>query len=236
MSGFFITGTDTGVGKTFVTCALIHAMQQRGIRVAPMKPIAAGTIDINGKSINEDVALLMAATGDRYRHELVNPYCFREAIAPHIAATHDGVEIDLGTIQAAYRQLASNADCVLVEGAGGFLVPLTDSESMALIPAAMQLPVILVIGMRLGCLNHALLTQEAIRARGLRLAGWIANIPAPGETMNACLENLSTLTRMIDAPLIGDISYLDAANPLQASRVAAKHLQSELLFPNQAHP
>ena len=234
MSGFFITGTDTGVGKTFVTCALIRALQRRGIRVAPMKPISAGSININGRSMNEDVALLMAATGDRYPPELVNPYCFHAAIAPHIAAKHDGVEIDLAAIQAAYQQLAANADCVLVEGAGGFLVPMTESESMALIPAALQLPVVVVVGMRLGCLNHALLTQEAIKARGLRLAGWVANTPAPGETMNARAENLSTLTRMIDAPRIGDITYFNMNDSLQATQAAANLLQSEFLVPTKA--
>ena len=234
MSGFFITGTDTGVGKTFVTCALIRALQRRGIRVAPMKPISAGSININGRSMNEDVALLMAATGDRDPPELVNPYCFRAAIAPHIAAKHDGVEIDLAAIQAAYQELAANADCVLVEGAGGFLVPMTESESMALIPAALQLPVVVVVGMRLGCLNHALLTQEAIKARGLRLAGWVANTPAPGETMNARAENLSTLTRMIDAPRIGDISYFNMNDSLQATQAAANLLQSEFLVPTKA--
>lgn len=160
MSGFFITGTDTGVGKTFATCALIHALQRRGLAVATMKPIAAGNIDVNGVPMNEDVALLMDATGHRFPLHAVNPYCFRAAIAPHIAAKQEGVEIDMAVIQTAYSHLAERADVVLVEGAGGFLVPLSDNESMALIPAALQLPALLVVGMRLGCINHALLTVE----------------------------------------------------------------------------
>ncbi len=232
MNGFFITGTDTGVGKTFVACALIHALQQRGLTVAPMKPVSAGTIDIDAEPMNEDVAMLLEATGHRYPPNIVNPYCFKEAIAPHIAARHEGVVIDLAVIQAAYRNLASGADVVIVEGAGGFLVPLSDSESMALIPAALQLGVILVVGMRLGCLNHALLTQEAIRSRGLTLAGWVAN--TPGEIMSAHEENLATLTRMIDAPLIGSLSHVaraDASETFAATRSVARHLFTELLVP-----
>ncbi len=229
MSGFFITGTDTGVGKTFATCAMMYALQQRGLVVAPMKPIAAGTIDVNGVPINEDVALTTEASGHRFPLHAVNPYCFREAIAPHIAARHEKIEVDLTVIRVAYRELASRADVVLVEGAGGFLVPLSANESMALIPSALQLPVVLVVGMRLGCINHALLTVEAIRTRGLVLAGWIAN--TCGETMNAYAENLSTLQKMIDAPLIGELPLAHARSTLEAARVAASHLHTELLIP-----
>ena len=244
MSGFFITGTDTGVGKTFVTCALIYALQQRGIVAAPMKPIAAGvptsaagTIDAYGIPMNDDVALMMGASGHRFPLSAVNPYCFREAIAPHIAARHENIEVDLSVIRIAYRQLSDNADVVLVEGAGGFLVPLTDCESMALIPSALQLPVVVVVGMRLGCINHALLTVEAIRARGLSLAGWIAN--SCNETMNAYEENLSTLTRLMDAPLLGKLPHIHSRNTLQtlqAPRVAATHLHTELFIPATEQP
>ena len=228
MSGFFITGTDTGIGKTFAACALIHALQQRGIVVAPMKPIAAGTIDVNGVPMNEDVALAMEMTEHRFSLRTVNPYGFREAIAPHLAAAHETVEVDLSVIRSAYRELTRRAQVVLVEGAGGFLVPLSDNESMALIPAALQLPIVLVVGMRLGCINHALLTVEAIRSRGLTLAAWIAN--TPGDIMNACAENLSTLQRLIGAPLIGEIPRVRAASTLLAARIAAAHLHSELLI------
>ena len=236
MSGFFITGTDTGVGKTFVACALIHALQQRGLTVAPMKPVAAGTIDVNGVPLNEDVALLMEATGHRFPLHAVNPYSFREPIAPHIAAKREGVDIDMAVIRTAYGHLAGRADCVLVEGAGGFLVPLSEHESMALIPAALQLPVLLVVGMRLGCLNHALLTIEAIGSRGLALAGWIANTPAAGGIMNAYAENLSTLTRMLGAPLIGELAYVDTGDTRLASRAAASHLSTQILVPTTQEP
>ena len=228
MSGFFITGTDTGVGKTFVTCALMVALQQRGLVVAPMKPIAAGTIDVNGIPMNEDVALTMEASGHRFPLHAVNPYCFREAIAPHIAARHENVEVDLSVIRIAHRELANRADVVLVEGAGGFLVPLSGSESMALIPSALQLPVVVVVGMRLGCINHALLTAEAIHSRGLTLAGWVAN--TLGETMNAYAENLSTLQRRMEAPLIGEITRMQANSTLAAARLASSHLNTELLI------
>jgi dethiobiotin synthetase len=229
MSGFFITGTDTGIGKTFITCALIHALQQRGLTVAPMKPIAAGTIVVDGGEMNEDVALFMAATDHRYAMADINPYCFAEPIAPHLAALHDGGSIEIDVIHVAYRRLAADADVVLVEGAGGFLVPMSAGESMALIPAALRLPVILVAGMRLGCLNHALLTAEAIASRGLILAGWVAN--TSGATMSAYAENLSTLQQRLRAPLLGELPHIESHNMLQAARIAATHLHTELLIP-----
>lgn len=229
MSGFFITGTDTGIGKTFIACALMVALQQRGMVVAPMKPVAAGTIDVNGVPMNEDVALAMEISGQRFPSHAVNPYCFREAIAPHIAAQHENIDVDLSVICIAYRELAARADVVLVEGAGGFLVPLSESDSMALIPSALKLSVILVVGMRLGCINHALLTAEAIRSRGLTLAGWIAN--TPGETMNAYAENLSTLQRLMGAPLLGELPHIHSDNTLHAARIAASQLHTELLIP-----
>lgn len=222
MSGFFITGTDTGVGKTFVTGALMYALLKKGWSVAPMKPVAAGTIELDGLALNEDVALLTALAGHPFPLHAVNPYCFRDPIAPHIAAAREGVAVDIGVIQTAYLELRTRADVVLVEGAGGFLVPLSDDESMALIPQALLLPVILVVGMRLGCINHALLTVEAIRARGLTLAGWIAN--TPGEPMNAYAENLSTLQGLIAAPLLGEVPRLPAQDLGNAIPAAAARL------------
>jgi dethiobiotin synthetase len=227
MSGYFITGTDTGVGKTFVTCALMQALQARGVCVAPMKPVAAGTIDVDGVPINEDVALFMRLSANRFPLRAVNPCSLQEAIAPHIAARHENVQIDLAQIQRAYRTLATQADVVLVEGAGGFLVPISDGESMALIPAALQLPVIVVVGMRLGCINHALLTVEAIRSRGLALAGWIAN--TTDARMNAYVENLATLQRAIDAPLLGEIPGMTAGDVITASLAAGTHLRVDAL-------
>jgi dethiobiotin synthetase len=221
VNNLFITGTDTGVGKTFATCALIAALQKRGIDVAAMKPVAAGTVQSAGMAMNEDVAAYQDLTRHRFPLHLVNPYCFHEAIAPHIAATHQGITPDLSVIHTAYNQLAERADVILVEGAGGFLVPLTEDHSMAEIPVRLHLDVILVVGMRLGCLNHALLTAEAIRKRGLTLAGWIAN--TTGDTMNAYDENLSTLKRVLGAPLLGELRF--DPNPHGAAQRAAAHLQ-----------
>jgi dethiobiotin synthetase len=218
MKNYFITGTDTEIGKTFATCALIHAITARGIKVAPMKPIAAGTINLDGTDINEDVAVLMSAAGNSFAISDVNPYCFREGIAPHIAARHEGRPIDIEVIRAAYKRLCASSDMVLVEGAGGYSVPMSDTESMADIPKWL-------VGMRIGCINHATLTADAVRARGLKLAGWIANTPAA--QMAAYEENLATLKKVIAAPLLGTIprvpaSYLISA--LDATKLAAKHL------------
>lgn len=203
MKKFFITGTDTEIGKTFVMCALIHALRARGVRVAPMKPVAAG-VSV-GATMNDDVAALMAATDNVYALKDVNPYCFREAIAPHLAAAREGVVIEMPLIRAAFDRLGAIADCVLVEGAGGFLTPMNASESLADVPRALGLDVVLVVGMRLGCINHAALTVEAIRARGLNLAGWVAN--TPGVEMDCYAENIATLTALIAAPLVGTIRH-----------------------------
>lgn len=205
MKNFFITGTDTNVGKTLITCALIKAFASRGLRVVPMKPIAAGTINVNGIEMNEDVAALREVSGTKAALADINPYCFSEAIAPHLAAHHENVTVKIDLIRAAFSRLKADADTVLVEGAGGFLVPLSETQSMAEIPAALALDVILVVDMRLGVLNHALLTVEAIRSRGLTLAGWVSNTAASGAAMLAFDENLATLERMIDAPLLGTV-------------------------------
>lgn len=225
MKSYFITGTDTEIGKTFATCAMIHALQRRDIKVAPMKPIAAGTINLDGQDINEDVAAIMAASGNQFPLADVNPYCFSQGIAPHLAARHEGRTIELPVIEAAYKRLVATSDMVLVEGAGGYSVPMSDTQSMADIPVALKLDVILVVGMRLGCINHATLTADAIRARGLKLAGWIANTPA--SQMAAFEENLATLKAVIQAPLLGTIPRIAASylvSSLDATAIAAKHI------------
>ena len=205
MKNFFITGTDTNVGKTLITCALINAFASHGLRAVPMKPIAAGTISVNGIDMNEDVAALREVSGTKAALADINPYCFSEAIAPHLAAHHENVAVKMDLIRAAFARLKADADTVLVEGAGGFLVPLSETQSMAEIPAVLALNVILVVDMRLGVLNHALLTVEAIRSRGLTLAGWVSNTAVSGTAMLAFDENLATLERMIDAPLLGTV-------------------------------
>jgi dethiobiotin synthetase len=225
MKSYFITGTDTEIGKTFATCALIHALTARGLKVAPMKPIAAGTINLNGTDINEDVAVLMSAAGNTFPISDVNPYCFREGIAPHIGSRHERRPIEIEVIRKSYQRLATLSDMVLVEGAGGYSVPMSDTQSMADIPKWLELDVILVVGMRIGCINHATLTADAVRARGLKLAGWIANTPA--SQMAAYEENLATLKQVIAAPLLGTIPRIPASylvSALDATKLAAKHL------------
>ena len=197
---WFITGTDTEVGKTFATCALLHRIHADRIQAVGMKPVAAGT-DSEGK--NDDVESLIAASGVKAPRELINPYLFRPAIAPHIAAAIEGREIDPEHIVSSFKALQELANTVLVEGAGGFYVPLGAQYDTADLAAQLGIPIILVVGMRLGCINHALLTQQAIAARGLTLAGWIANHIDP--KMSCFEENLTALKDRIDAPLLGVI-------------------------------
>lgn len=197
---WFITGTDTEVGKTFVTSALLLALRERGIKAIGMKPIAAGT-DSAGK--NDDVEALIAASGVPAPRELINPYLFQPAIAPHIAALEEERSIDIAHIVACFNKLRGMAETVLVEGVGGFCVPLGDQDDTADLAEKLDLPVILVVGMRLGCINHALLTQQAIAARGLKLAAWVANRVDP--EMSRFEENLATLNARITAPLLGVI-------------------------------
>ncbi|MFN5190847.1 MAG: dethiobiotin synthase [Burkholderiales bacterium] len=228
MKRFFVTGTDTEIGKTFVTCGLLVALRDRGISAAPMKPIAAGTIEQDGVSANEDVHALLATYGKPLRTSLVNPYCFREPIAPHIAAAQENRVVDLASIRTAYDTLRSSHDTVLVEGAGGFLVPLSATESMSFLPVTLELDVILVVGMRLGCLNHALLTAEAIDARGLRLAGWVAN--TVDTNMSCFAENVATLTAALPAPCLGIVPRLPPSCPTASAKVAATFLNIEPLL------
>ncbi|NWG39406.1 MAG: dethiobiotin synthase [Hydrogenophilaceae bacterium] len=203
MKGCFVTGTDTGVGKTLVTVALIEALKQAGYRVAGMKPVAAG-IDETGE--NEDVVRIRLAANVTAPVDTVSPYRFGLFTAPHIAASMAGVQMQIEVVADAYKWLAHRAEWVVVEGAGGFLVPFNEKQGMDAIPVHLQLPVVLVVGMRLGCLNHALLTAEAIRARGLALAGWVANCIDPD--MAAFEENLQTLHASLAAPCLGVMPWL----------------------------
>ncbi len=204
--GFFITGTDTGVGKTHVSCLLIETLKEQGLRVAAMKPVAAGE---EADGVNEDVRKLMAASNVHAALRDINPYSFAPPIAPHIAAQQAGVDIDLEVIAESYARLRSVSDVVVVEGAGGFLVPLSeclgDGKDMSAIPQKLDLPVVLVVGMRLGCLSHALLTCEAIASRKLQLAGWIGNVIEP--SMRELESNIKTLKSSIDAPFMGVVGW-----------------------------
>jgi dethiobiotin synthetase len=195
--GIFVTGTDTGAGKTTVAAALLRALVASGHRAVGMKPVSAG-IETKG-SINADVVALMEAGNVDAPLADRNPFAFAPAIAPHLAAAEAGVAIDLALVAAAYDRLASRCDVVVVEGAGGVLVPIDSTHDMLDIAARLRLPVLLVVGMRLGCLNHALLSAAAIRSRGLPLAGWVANCIDP--QMRAVEANVETLAARLAAPV-----------------------------------
>ena len=202
--GFFVTGTDTGVGKTRVAVALIHALRARGLRVAAMKPVAAGHAP---GELNEDVAALLQATNAAADLRDVNPYAFAEPVAPHIAAQLAGVRIELDVIATAYFRLAATADVVVVEGAGGWRVPLNERDDMADLAQRLDLPVVLVVGLRLGCLNHALLTAESIAHRQLPWAGWVGNHVDPAMACQA--ENVAALHARLPGPCLGVQAHLD---------------------------
>lgn len=205
MSGLFVTGTDTGVGKTLAACALLSALSRVGVSAVGMKPVAAGALLIDGVWVNEDVQALRAASARAVPENLLNPYLFRDAVAPHLAAERKGVRIELPRIRAAFDDLARLAEVVVVEGAGGWRVPLDAGHDMADLAVTLDLPVVLVVGMRLGCLNHALLTAESVTRRGLRLAAWIANRVDPDMALYA--ENLATLQARLDAPLLAEFPH-----------------------------
>ncbi|MDZ4202099.1 MAG: dethiobiotin synthase [Gallionella sp.] len=223
---YFVAGTDTGVGKTLVSCALLHAFSARGKRVAGFKPVAAGCDE---DEHNEDAKTLRAASLTPLTYGQVNPYCFRHAIAPHLAARHSGVRIELKRILTSYHELVVLADEVIVEGAGGLLVPLNDKEDGADLVMALDIPVIVVVGMRLGCLNHALLTMQVIANYQLECAGWVANVLDEG--MPALQENIEALRERISAPLLGVVPYM--AKPDAAG--AARYLDLNLLERSPTH-
>lgn len=220
--GFFVTGTDTSVGKTLVCAALTRALVARGLRVAVMKPVASGSDPTPEGPRNSDALTLMAAANVTAPYEVVNPYCFLPPISPHIAAREAQVEIDLTLLRSRLDSLASASDCVIVEGAGGWLAPLGDIATMADLAAALSLPVLLTVGLRLGCLNHALLTRESIASRGTAFAGWIANAIDPH--FDRPVENLAALTARLGAPPLARIPFLDRGHGPPDLREAASEL------------
>ena len=223
--GCFVTGTDTDIGKTLIAAALLHKCREQGWRALGMKPVAAGcTPDAAGIWRNADVDILTSAANVVAAPEDINPYLFREAIAPHLAAAHEGVHIGAARILTSFKRLQAQADAIVVEGAGGFLVPLGESFDSADLARELNLPVVLTVGMRLGCLNHALLTQEAIAARGLTLAGWVANRIDPA--MNGFDENLETLRSRLRAPLLGVVPYMEQPDPAVAAAYLALPLST----------
>jgi len=209
--GLFITGSDTEVGKTEVTLGLIAALQREGRTVLGMKPVAAGCTETADGLRNEDAERIRAQASVQRGYENVNPYAFAPPIAPHIAAEQSGTSIVLGPIEDAYQRLAANADWVLVEGVGGWRVPLGPTLTLADLPKTLELPVLLVVGLRLGCLNHALLSAESIIASGLTLAGWAASHVDP--EMAAAEANVDTLRERLPAPCIGVLPWLPEPTP-----------------------
>lgn len=222
-TGFFVTGTDTGIGKTIVSCALLRAFAAQGKEVIGMKPIVAGSENDQWM----DVEQLLAASNVNVTRQQINPYAFDPPISPHLAAQQLGTEIDLSVIYHAYQQLSAKADLVIVEGAGGFLVPVNERQNGSDLAKTLNLPVILVVGMRLGCLNHALLTAQAIKTAGLTLAGWVANCIDP--QMNVVAENIATLEQRLDFPLLGTLPFRREANIAHNAGL----LDTEILTNNQ---
>lgn len=203
---FFVTGTDTGVGKTVVAARLMHALRGTGRQVLAMKPVAAGCEATPEGLRNEDVEVLRAAASFPIERQLMNPYAFEPAIAPHLAAAQAGVEIDFALLKSRLNSMRQRADSVIVEGAGGWYAPLSATKTMADLARVLDLPVVLVVGLRLGCLNHALLTAEAIVRSALPFPGWIANVIDPHMAQRE--GNLATLTARLPCPLLGVVPYV----------------------------
>lgn len=227
LHGCFVTGTDTAVGKTRVSAALLHWIGQQGWRGVGFKPVAAGTTVIDGRHINEDVHALRAASSLPVTDAEVGPLQFEAACAPHVAAALEGRRIDPAALLAAAHALAARTQFIVVEGVGGLCVPLAPDWDSSHLACALSLPVVLVVGLRLGCLNHALLTAEAIRARRLKFAGWVGNTIDP--TMLCVDDNLSTLRHELDrrheAPCLGVIPWLASPEPA----AVAAHLDDAAL-------
>jgi len=211
----FVTGTDTEIGKTLVSAAILHKLVASGRRACGMKPVAAGAELRDGALHNDDADMLFNAGNVHLPASITTPYMLREPAAPHIAAALEGVTIDAVPIIAAFAEIQAASDAVVVEGVGGFRVPFNDTFDSADLAAQLNLPVILVVGLRLGCISHALLTVEAIVARGLVLAGWVANTADPD--MRFAPENIEALAQHIPAPLLGVVPRLQEPTAAHAA-------------------
>lgn len=236
MDGVFVAGTDTGVGKTLFSTALLLHLGRSGRKAAACKPVSAGCRREGDQLVNEDAELLAAAAPAGTPLGMVNPVALEPAIAPHIAAAEAGLVLDPGLLAAYCRAAAAGADCLVVEGAGGWRVPLGPGATLADVARELGLPVVLVVGLRLGCLNHALLSAEAIRADGLPLAGWIAN-PLT-EPMPRIEENIATLAARLPGPLLARLPVCRAPSALERAQEAAQALPPNLaatLFPAEKH-
>jgi dethiobiotin synthetase len=220
--GVFLAGTDTGVGKTRIAVGLIRALTAHGWRACGMKPVASGTIATEYGVINEDVDAIATASGRNSATAAdINLYCFEWPVSPHIGAERIGIVIDMGRIVASYERLARDQDIVVVEGAGGWLAPIGPVATMADVAAALQLPVVLVVGLRLGCLNHALLSAQAIARAGAQLAGWIGSAIDPA--MPAQIENVEALRQRLPAPQLGLLPFSRAPEHDAAALELAAH-------------
>ena len=217
MRGFYVTGTDTGIGKTRSSAALLHALRAQGLRATGMKPVASGCERIDGEWRNEDALALIEASDPRPAYADCNPFALEHPLAPELAARDAGIEVALPPLLAAHARLAAAADAVVVEGVGGWAAPLSSSLMQVDLVRALDLPVVLVVGLRLGCLNHALLSACAILADGCRLAGWIANAVDPD--MDAVEDNIAMLAARLPAPCWGRLPYAPAADPAAFSRL-----------------
>jgi len=220
--GFFVTGTDTEVGKTLVSSGIIRLFADAGQKVVGMKPIASGSVQTEEGLRNEDAENLIAQSNCELPYEMVNPYCFEPPIAPHIAARRVDQRIEVEKIISAYNELRDAADVVIVEGVGGWMVPIDGRQTMADVAVEMNLPVIMVVGVRLGCINHALLTYESIKASGLEFKGWVANIIDPNVSMVP--EILDAIQIKMHEPLLGLIPPMKNVDASQVSQCLAKDL------------
>lgn len=225
-SGWFITGTDTGVGKTRVSRLLLEALKRDGYSAVGMKPVASGCVASAAGLRSDDAESLLAASSVTSDYADVNPYRFAPAIAPHLAARETGVEINLEKILDSFQHLQAISTWVVVEGVGGWSVPLGDRLTMADVARAMKLPVILVVGLRLGCLNHALLTAEAIRRADVPLAGWVANQIDPA--MTHVPENIAALEQRLHAPLLAQFPFQSDMKPDMA--ISANSIQMMMRY------
>ena len=213
---YFVTGTDTEIGKTFVSCILLELLKQQGLRSVGYKPLAAGASRMNNIWVNEDAQKLQQASSPGFGISEINPVCLQNPIAPHLAARIEGVTIDPARMLSGYRHLAGKTQAMIVEGVGGFRVPVTDTYDMADFAGELGLPVILVVGLRLGCISHALLTAESILARNLTLHGWIGNILAPD--MSGLEGNIHALKQRLPVPCLGIVPFMPDGKPASATQ------------------
>jgi len=205
--GVFITGTDTGIGKTWFTLALMGELKKQGQKVSGMKPIASGALLTEGKLENEDACQIMEHCSAPTEYELINPFVFELPVSPHIAADQAGKKIKFQEITSCYKKLASQCDNIIVEGVGGWRVPISEDKSIVDLVRVLELPVILVVGLKLGCINHAILTAEAIKADGIKLVGWASNRVDNGYLCPK--ETIATLQNALSCPLIADMPFME---------------------------